>query len=70
MRVPEPGPVLAPPVATVEPFPPALPLNPLPDVLAATGPGDDLLQWLIIAAAVVFIGWFVVAGFRETGDDK
>ena len=47
----------------LEVFPPALPLTP--------APADDAwLQWLIIVAAVAFIGWFVVAGFIEAGRDK
>ena len=104
MRVPEPGPVLTPPIAVtldcpagtvpgwlgedglptscvgddplvlpeigvpLDVFPPALPLSPLPEVLAMTGAGD-VWQWMLLALCAVFIGVFVVAGFRESSGE-
>lgn len=63
MRTPEPGPELTPPVATVEPFPPALPLTPLPDVLATTGSDVVLLAWVCVALAVM-CGLLAIVSFR------
>lgn len=42
----------------------------LPDVLAYTGPGDDLLSWLIVAASVLILGGLVVGAFRWMGGDE
>lgn len=42
-----------------EVFPPALPLNPLPEVLAATGAEGDVVQLLIWVAAVLTVAGFV-----------
>lgn len=75
VRTPEPGPVVTPPVAEhgelippVEVFPPALPLDPLPDVLAATGTGD-VWSWLLVAVLLLGIGsWVLWAGRAVEGE--
>lgn len=64
MRTPDPTPIPAMPPAPVgelgtpqDVFPPALPL----DVLANTGPVDDLAAWIVLACGLMLAGWMVWA---------
>lgn len=65
-RVPGDGGELLPPIGEV--FPPALPLDPLPDVLAATGAGD-LWSWVLVAVLLLAVGgWALWAGRAVEGE--
>lgn len=51
----------------------SVPVDPtpvVPPMLADTGPGDDLLSWLVVIASALILGGLVVAAFRRVRGDS